>query len=153
VLRAAERAGVSSNVEAVGFLSDRTALPEYYRRAHLFASPALHEVGVANVYVEAMASGCPVLASSTGGAPEAVLDGETGLLVPPEDVDAAAAAIDRILGDPTLRARMSVAARARAVDHFATDRYADRVLAAYDETIARSAQRRGRAGQRQRGSR
>jgi glycosyltransferase involved in cell wall biosynthesis len=153
VLLAADAAGVAANVEVVGYLPDRAGLPEYYRRAHVFASPAFHEVGVANVYVEAMASGCPVVACSTGGAPEAVLDGETGLLVAPEDVEATAAAIDRIVGDQALRARMSAAARARAVDHFATDHYAARVLAAYDDAILRSAERLGRGDPHRVGSR
>jgi len=67
----------------VGFVADRSRLPDYYRRAHVLACPAYHEVGVANVCVEAMACGCPVVACNTGGAPEAVLHGDSGFLVPP----------------------------------------------------------------------
>ncbi len=141
-LRAQARAaGAEASVEYHGFVADRPRLPEYYRRAHVFASPAHHEPGVANVYVEAMACGCPVVASRTGGAPEAVVDGETGLLVPPDDVDATAAALDRILSDAALRRRMGGAARQRVEEYFAVDKYIGRVLAAYEKAIARSRER------------
>lgn len=136
--RQARAAGAEASVEFHGFVADRSRLPEYYRRAHVFASPARHEPGVANVYVEAMACGCPVVASRTGGAPEAVVDGETGFLVPPDDVEATAAALDRILGDAALRRRMAGAARRRVEEYFAVDKYIGRVLAAYEKAIARS---------------
>ena len=140
--------GAGENVEVVGFVGDRDALASYYREADVFCSTADHEVGVANVYIEAMASGCPVVASTTGGAPEAVVDGESGLLVPPRSVDATADALDRIVGDPDLRARMSARARARVEGYFAGERYADRVLATYARAIERSAERRAAAQRR-----
>src|SRR5438105_2559477 len=111
LVRRARTAGAGDMVELVGFVTDRDSLPELYRTATVFASPARHEVGVANVYVEAMACGCPVVAATTGGAPEAVLHGESGLLVNPGDVEETAAALDRILGDPALRERLSRGAR------------------------------------------
>src|SRR5206468_3892999 len=58
----ARAAGAEAAVEFHGMVADRTRLPDFYRRAHAFASPARHEPGVANVYVEAMACGCPVVA-------------------------------------------------------------------------------------------
>jgi len=128
-------------VELVGFVTDRDSLPELYRTATVFASPARHEVGVANVYVEAMACGCPVVAATTGGAPEAVLHGESGLLVNPGDVEETAAALDRVLGDPALRERLSRGARRRAEDYFATEHYVRRVLAGYERAIERSRER------------
>jgi glycosyltransferase involved in cell wall biosynthesis len=67
-----------------------------------------------------------------------VVDGETGFLVPPRSVEATAAAIDRLLAEPELRERMGRAGRAVALERFATDRYAARVLRAYEETIRRS---------------
>jgi len=138
-------AGAEAAVEFHGMVADRARLPDYYRRAHVFASPARHEPGVANVYVEAMACGCPVVASRTGGGPEAVADGETGLLVPPDDVEATADALDRILGDGALRRRLGRAARRRVEEYFAVDKYIGRVLAAYEKTIARSRGRRPQA--------
>ena len=140
--------GAGDNLEMVGFVEDRDELARHYREADVFCSTADHEVGVANVYIEAMASGCPVVASTTGGAPEAVVDGESGLLVPPRSVDATADALGRIVGDPGLRGRMSVEARARVDDYFAGERYADRVLATYARAIERSEERRAAAVQR-----
>jgi glycosyltransferase involved in cell wall biosynthesis len=140
--RNAERAGAAGSVEFSGFVKDRKDLPQYYRRAHVFASPAHHEVGVANVYVEAMACGCPVVASTTGGAPEAVTHGESGLLVPPGDVEATAAALDRILGNADLRRSMGEAGRRRVEGYFARERYIERVLAAYEKAIERAHRKR-----------
>jgi glycosyltransferase involved in cell wall biosynthesis len=126
-----------ANFEFPGFI-DRTGLPAYYRAADVFCSPAQYEGGVANVYIEAMACGCPVVASTAGGAPEAVSDGQTGFLVPPNDVGAVVRALDRLLGDAPLRGGMGRAARQRVDDYFAMDKYILRVLAVYEKAIARS---------------
>jgi glycosyltransferase involved in cell wall biosynthesis len=140
-LSQARAAGAEDCLDLRGFVSDRDDLPAVYQAADVFASPARHEVGVANVYVEAMACGLPVVAGTTGGAPEAVVDGESGLLVPPGDVEATVAALDRLLGDADLRRRMGAAGRQRVEAYFAIDRYIGRVLAAYERTIARSHER------------
>ena len=81
--------GAEPNVEFLGFI-DLEKLPAYYRSAHVFCSPSAEYEGFGQVYLEAMACGCPVVASTAGGAPEAVVQGETGLLVPPNDVAATA---------------------------------------------------------------
>jgi glycosyltransferase involved in cell wall biosynthesis len=133
--RIAREAGDESCVEFLGFKGSREQLPEVYRNAHVFASPAQHETGVANVYVEAMACGCPVIASTSGGAAEAVTDGQSGILVEPRDLDATTVAIDRILSDRDLRLRMGAAGRRRALEYFAVDKYIARVLAAYQRAI------------------
>lgn len=131
----ASEAGARDNVEFGGF-AGRAELPHLYRKAHVFCSPSQHEPGVANVYIEAMASGRPVVASTSGGGAEAVVPGETGLLVPPGDVAATTAALDRILGDAALRARMGEAARRRVDEYFAMPRYIDRVLAVYRRAMS-----------------
>lgn len=136
--------GVAGNVEYVGF-AGRDTLPELYRGAHVFCSPAQFECGVANVYLEAMACGCPVVASTAGGAPEAVIDGVTGCLVPPADPAATASALDRVLGNPGLRASMANASRRRVDDYFAMDRYIQRVLKVYSRALERSRQSRAAA--------
>lgn len=129
--------GLDQNIEFTGFVSaDR--LPEYYRSAHVFCSPAQFEGGVANVYLESMACGCPVVASVAGSGPEAVTAGATGLLVPPDDVAATADAIDQILGDSQRRQAMSVAARRRVEEYFSMDHHVRRVLNVYERAIARS---------------
>lgn len=134
------RERTESNVKLLGF-ADRTQVAELYRGARVFCSPAQHEPGVANVYIEAMASGCPVVACTTGAAPEAVVDGQTGFLVPPMNVEATAAAIDRILGNPSLRRKLSIAARRRVDEYFAMDHYIKRVLANYERAIWSSHQK------------
>jgi len=135
--RQARQSGAASNVELLGFMG-REQVADLYRHADVFCSPAQHESGVANVYIEAMASGCPVIACTTGGAPEAVVDGKTGILVPPMDVEATAAAIERILGNPSLRRRLSLAARRRVDEYFAMNHYIRRVLATYEKAISSS---------------
>jgi glycosyltransferase involved in cell wall biosynthesis len=128
------RSGAEANIEFHGFV-ERSGLPDFYRRANVFCSPALYEGGVANVYLEAMACGCPVVASIAGAAPDAVTDGETGLLVPPEDEGAVVAALDQILGNEVLARQMGEAARRRVQDYFAMDKYIVRVLKNYQRAI------------------
>lgn len=130
----AQSSGADRTVEFLGFV-DRARLPELYRQADVFCSPAQYEGGVANVFIEAMACGCPVVASTAGGAPEAVVDGETGFLVPPNDVEATSCALDRILGNAALRERMSEACRLRIEEYFSMDKYIQRVLATYERAI------------------
>jgi len=101
-------------------------LVRFYSGAQLFVCPSIYEpFGIINL--EAMAAGCPVVASRVGGIPEAVADGETGLLVPFESVGPPsfepvdpssfardlAAGINRLLEDPELRTRMGRAGRKR----------------------------------------
>ena len=121
------------NVEFAGFVP-LDCLADYYRRAHVFCLPAEYE-SFGQVYIEAMACGCPVIASSSGGGAEAVIDGRTGLLIPPNDVAATAQAIDRVLGNPALRQQMSQEGLQRVADYFAMDKYIQRVVAAYEKAI------------------
>jgi len=123
-------------IEYGGFVSDRGEVAAEYAKAEVFCSPAFHEVGVANVYLEAMACGCPVVAGATGGAPEAVTDGVEGFLVAPGDADAAARAIGRVLEEPGLRTALAKAARRRVESYFAIEPYMDRVLGVYERALA-----------------
>jgi glycosyltransferase involved in cell wall biosynthesis len=86
--------------------------------------------------LEAFASAVPVVATTRGGLPEAVVDGETGLLVPADDGDALRDAIAAVLNDPELRERMGAAARARAVEHFSWEGQARKLLRYYVEAGA-----------------
>ncbi len=92
-----------------------------YAQADIFAMtsmPHRHSVeGFGLVYLEAGVHGLPVVAHAIGGVPEAVIDGETGLLVAPGDCAALTAAFARLLGDPALRRRLGDAGRARARAH------------------------------------
>jgi glycogen synthase len=129
------RERAEDHVELLGYIADRNELPDHYRRADVFCSPAQHEVGVANVYIEAMACGVPVIASTTGAASEAVSDGVSGLLVPPLDAEATAVALDRVLGAPSVGRSMGEEGRRQAMDYFAMDAYIERVLATYERAI------------------
>ena len=90
------------------------------------------------VLLEAMAVGRPVIAPREGGPLEIVVDGETGILVPPRDPDALAAAMVSLLGDPARRAAMSRAARARVAAVFDIGQHARAVEAVFDDVLSRS---------------
>ena len=80
-----------------------------------------------------MAHGRPVVASAVGGLADAVEHEVTGLLVPPRDAPALRAALERLLGDADLRARLGVAARERARERFGREAAARSALAVYRE--------------------
>lgn len=91
----------------------------------------LEQEGFGIVFLEAAAAGLPAVAGDSGGAAEAVVDGETGVVVhDPTDVATVAAALERLMTDPTLRQRMGEAARRRAADSFTYDGLAPRLAEA-----------------------
>jgi len=96
-------------------------LAALYAQADVFALTSVehgHSVeGFGLVYLEAAAHGLPAVAHATGGVAEAVLDGETGLLVPPGEPARLTAAFARLMDDPALRHRLGEAGRARAARH------------------------------------
>jgi glycosyltransferase involved in cell wall biosynthesis len=83
-----------------------------------------------------MAAGLPVVATRVGGVPELVVDGETGFLVPPADPPALAAALQRLLDEPQLRARLGAAGRARVEEHFSLDFFLESHLDLYRRALA-----------------
>ncbi|MGB2875096.1 MAG: glycosyltransferase family 4 protein [Gaiellaceae bacterium] len=119
---------------ALGFVP-HDALGPLYERAAVVACPS-HREGFGVVCAEAMAYGRPVVAGAVGGLLDLVVDGETGLLVPPRDVGALRAALERLLGDRDLRRRLGAAARERIRDHFAWPAVTDATIAAYGEALA-----------------
>jgi alpha-maltose-1-phosphate synthase len=103
------------------------ALAALYARASVFALPTLREAfGLA--LVEAMCFGLPVIASRIEAIPEIVSDGETGVLVPPRDPAALAAALSSLLADPARARHLGAAGRARAAERFGWDRAVGRML-------------------------
>ena len=104
-------AGVSgSSIRVRGPVHDAT-LGAAYAAADLFVLPSRYE-GYGIVYAEALAHGLPIIACDVGPVPELV--GEAALLVPPDDIQALSGALDKLLGEPTMRSRMSEAAYCRA---------------------------------------
>ena len=114
---------------ALGMLPHEELLPQYGRAA-VVACPSRRE-GFGVVCAEAMAHGRPVVAGAVGGLLDLVVDGETGLLVEPGDVAGLRAALERLLGDSELRARLGAAARRRAREQFSWERVTEATLAAY----------------------
>jgi len=105
-------------------------LPAYYRMADVLAIPSLRD-GMPNALLEGMACERAAVASSVGGMPDVVCNGENGLLVPPGDVSTLADAILSLLADPVRRAQLGRAARATVESDFTPERELERNLEIY----------------------
>jgi glycosyltransferase involved in cell wall biosynthesis len=119
--------------QALGFVP-HDELVRFYERAAVVACPSRRE-GFGVVCAEAMAYGRPVVAGNVGGLRDLVVHEETGLLVPPGDVEALREALQRLLGDADLRRRYGEAGRARIAAHFTWRRFADETLRAYEDAL------------------
>src|SRR3989440_148862 len=117
--------------QARGFVP-RDELERLYAEAAVVACPSRRE-GFGVTCLEAMAYGKPVVAGDVGGLRDLVVDGETGLLVPPRDPAALRAALGSLLGDRDRRLRLGAAARERARKHFSWGPIVSATLAAYGE--------------------
>jgi colanic acid/amylovoran biosynthesis glycosyltransferase len=109
-------------------------LQQLYARAAVVACPSRRE-GFGVACLEAMAHGRPVVATRVGGLLDLVVDGETGIVVPPRDPAALRSALERLLADPDLRRKLGSAGRERARTHFSWERVTDATLAAYAEAV------------------
>jgi glycosyltransferase involved in cell wall biosynthesis len=124
-------------------LDDAVALPgragdvaAWLDRAELLVHPARWE-GFGLVLLEAMLAARAVVATRVSAVAEIVVEGETGLLVPPDDADALAAALDRVLSDPALPQRLGAAGSARAHAEFSVARMAAATADVYRRVLAR----------------
>jgi len=108
--------GVQDNVRFVGRIP-YADLPAYYSAASMFVLPARQAEpdveGFGIVFLEANACGTPVIGARAGGVPDAIVDGETGLLVPPDDPEALARAVMELLDNPDRARTMGTAGRKR----------------------------------------
>jgi glycosyltransferase involved in cell wall biosynthesis len=118
--------GASSRLAMTG---ETTDVASYLAAADVVAVPSRNE-GMGRVIVEAMALGLPVVATTVGGIPDVVADGECGRLVEPEDVGALAAALIELGRDPALRRKLGEAAVRRA-EAFSTSVASEKLLAVY----------------------
>jgi glycosyltransferase involved in cell wall biosynthesis len=125
--------GLKALVEVTGPLPRDRALARI-REVGVLLLPSLWE-GLPVAPLEAMAMDIPVVAAQTGGIPEVVLDGETGLLVPRQDPVAYAAAIRRLADDGALRTRLVGNARGRLLTEFSQDRMVRQHLDAYRDLV------------------
>jgi glycosyltransferase involved in cell wall biosynthesis len=119
--------------QALGMLP-RDELSRLYGRAAAVVFPSRRD-GYPVACAEAMAHGRPVVATAVGGLPDMVVDGETGLLVPPGDAPSLRAAVDRLLADPALRRRLGAAARERIAGLSGWEKVLDETVAAYEAAV------------------
>jgi phosphatidylinositol alpha-1,6-mannosyltransferase len=130
--RLAERLGVSRSIVFTGAVP-AAELPAHYDSGSVFAMPCrtrrggLDVEGLGIVYLEASASGLPVVGGDSGGAPDAIVDGETGYVVPGRDVAAVAARINELLADPAGAAAMGEKGAAWVDREWRWDLVADRL--------------------------
>ncbi|MGE3961549.1 MAG: glycosyltransferase [Dehalococcoidia bacterium] len=133
LLGVAREEGVGEGIRFVG-RRPRTQLKDWYSAADVFVTTPWYEpFGITPV--EAMACGTPVVGAQVGGIQYTVADGDTGLLVPPNDPDALAGAVTRILTDGSLRQRLAVGGIRRAGDLFTWGRVAALIDELYEAVI------------------
>lgn len=111
-------------------------MPQHYRSAHICVVPSLYENAPYTV-LEAQASGKPVITTAAGGSKEYVVDGETGLIVPPSDSQALAQAIISLVMEPDRQVSMGKAAREHVLANFASEVVASQALSTYELAIER----------------
>lgn len=136
----AERLGIAGRITWSGARPQGEVIAAY-RRAALFCLPARiagdgDRDGLPNVLMEAMSQELPVVSTPISAIPEIVEDGVTGLLVPPGDAPALAAAIRRLLGDEELCRRLGRAGRRRVIEEFGMERGLDRIASLLHEPRA-----------------
>lgn len=122
----------------VRFLGQRRDVADLMRRFDCFVLSSVIE-GMPNALLEAMALGRPVVTTSAGGSAEVVVDGESGLIVPPGDPGALAAAVERVLGNPTLARALGTCGERRVRERFSLEA----MLAAIDSLYTRQLARAG----------
>ena len=123
-------AGLSHRVHFTGFLKDPAEVPEWYRSLSVVVCPSRVE-GFGLTCLEAMASGCPVVATSTGAWPEVITEGRDGSVIPCRDVDALSDAILRITEDPQKIREMGLRAREKIASGYRIEDEAEGILAVY----------------------
>jgi glycosyltransferase involved in cell wall biosynthesis len=131
VVRAAARTAVASRILFPGFETDVRGM---LAALDVFVSSPVSE-GLGLAAIEAMAAGLPVVSVRTGGVPEVVIEGETGLLAEPGDVPGLTEAMLRLARDPMMRLAMGKAGRLRAVEEFSQETMLERTAAVYREVL------------------
>lgn len=128
----AERLGVADRVRWLGYRTYGPEMVAELRAADVLVLPTLSE-GTPRVLVEARANSLPIVATRVGGIPTSVTDGHDGLLVPPKDPAALAAAIDRIITDGNLR-RALIRNGLATARQLTVDRFVDKVVRVLEES-------------------
>jgi glycosyltransferase involved in cell wall biosynthesis len=121
--------GLSSNVRFAGQKSDMATV---YAGIDILVLPSINE-GMPMTLIEALAAGCPVVATAVGDVEKLIRDGETGLLVEPRNPDALSSAIAKLLSDPVLCLRFAEEGRKRVLAHFSARAMADEYREVYSK--------------------
>jgi glycosyltransferase involved in cell wall biosynthesis len=127
-----DRLGLRRRVTFLGFVGHER-VPALLRGADVLVMPSRYEE-LGTALVEAMHCGLPIVATRTGGIPDLVGDGVSGILVPPGDADGIADAVDRLVADPALRRRLGEHGRERAAG-YRWDRLGAQVLGVYRSAV------------------
>ncbi len=122
------RLRLGPRIDFIGGLAHHE-MPRYMNAADVFVHPSLRAEGLPTVIVEAMASGLPVVATDTGGTSTAVVDGRTGILVPPGDVGKLTTAIEALMTDQGLATKLAAEGLSVATERFAWSQIVQRLLA------------------------
>jgi glycosyltransferase involved in cell wall biosynthesis len=120
--------------ERLRFFGPSKQVAAFLEMCDLFVLPSRSE-GLSNALLEAMEIGRACVATAVGGNPELVLDGVNGFLTPPEDPDAMANRITKLLRDPLLRSQMGAAGRERVRQKFTTEAMVARVIDSYERLL------------------
>ncbi|RJP27690.1 MAG: glycosyltransferase family 1 protein [Candidatus Omnitrophota bacterium] len=118
----------------ITFLGEVSNIPEFHNESKLFVLPSRNE-GFGISILEAMGASLPVIASNVGGIPELVVNGETGILVEPENPERIAREVDLILGDEERAREMGRKGWERAVSEFSMTNYTANIVSAYLEVL------------------
>ena len=145
--RQAAELGIAERIAWLG-AQPQTRVLAALRQAELFVLPSRIAAsgdrdGLPNVLMEAQSQALPVVATRLSAIPELVLDGETGLLVPPDDTDALADALRRLIGDPRLRNALGRAGAQRVRAHFDCEPWLDQLAARLEPSLRTAGQRNG----------
>ncbi|WP_217541401.1 glycosyltransferase [Vibrio metschnikovii] len=131
----ATQLGVSDSVNFVGQVQ-HTMVPYELEKLDIYvALSRLDSESFGVAIIEAGAAGRPVVVSNVGGLPEVTVEGKTGFVVPRENPQAAAAAIEKLVVDSELRHRMGVAGQKHVADHYSWDACIETMLGVYQKTI------------------
>ena len=130
--------GLAGNLR---FLGQRFDVDRLLEAADFGVLPSRANEGFSNAILELMRAGLPMIVTDVGGNAEAVVDGETGIVVPPGDPAALAAALLRVSEDPALRRKLGEAGRERVATQFTLDACVAKYSALYDELLASSGRR------------
>ena len=132
LIRRIDRSPARERIHRIGFVSNA---PELSAACDVFCMPSTKREGLARSIIEAMAYRVPPVVTSVGGSPELVVDGTSGLVVPPRDARALADAFEKLYRDDDLRRRMGEAARERIGTAFRNEDTVRKTIALYEELV------------------